>query len=151
MVPGREPTIPSLVDRLPNPFADNRRIFVQSEQRRPLEALWPGDDHPHSAWKRIGSNPSLILLFDVPASGLVSRFNPLAACGRDSLAVENDQVYLDIVPRVIMTRSGHQYPQYRSTFYLFGGTSNDGIGPWGLFLNHWMEGLLATVIEPQTS
>jgi hypothetical protein len=44
--------------------------------------LWPCDDHPYTASKWIGSNPSLLLLFDVPAFGLDSSFNPLAACGR---------------------------------------------------------------------
>jgi hypothetical protein len=38
--------------------------------------------------------PSLVLLFDVPASGLDSGFNPLPACGGDSLAVEEDQRHL---------------------------------------------------------
>ena len=65
----------SFVDRLPDPLGDDARIFVQSEQHGPLEALWAGDDHPHSTTKWIGSNPSLVLLFDVPASGLDSRFN----------------------------------------------------------------------------
>jgi len=60
--------------------------------------LWPCDDHPYTASKWIGSNPSLLLLFDVPAFGLDSSFNPLAACGRDALAVEDDQRHLDIVP-----------------------------------------------------
>src|SRR6516225_6450131 len=90
----REPAIPSLVDRLPDPFGDNRRIFIQSEQHRPLEALGASDEHPHSTTKWIGSNPALVLLFDVPAAGLDSRFNSLAACGRDSLAVEDDQRHL---------------------------------------------------------
>ena len=81
----REPTILSFVDRLPDPFVDNRRVFVQSEQHRPLEALWASDDHPHPATKWIGSNPSLELLFDVPASSLDSSFNAFAAFGRDSL------------------------------------------------------------------
>ena len=65
-----EQTILSFVDRLPDPFGDDRRIFVESEQHRPLEALWPGDDHSHSTMKWIGSNPSLVLLFDVPSSSL---------------------------------------------------------------------------------
>ena len=94
----REPTILSLVDRLPDPLCDNRRIFVQSEQHRPLEALWGGDDHPHSASKWIGGNPPLLLLFDVPASSLDSSLNPLAACGRDSLAVEDEKGHLATLP-----------------------------------------------------
>ena len=37
--------------------------------------------------------------FDVPAPpGLDSRLNPFAACGRDSLAVEDEKGHLDIVP-----------------------------------------------------
>jgi hypothetical protein len=60
----------SLFYRLPDPLGGHRRFFVQSEQHRPLKALWPGDDHAHSATKWIGSNPSLVSLFDVPASGL---------------------------------------------------------------------------------
>ena len=85
----------SLIYCLPDPLGDDRRIFVQSGQHRPLEALRPGDDHPHSASKWIGSNPSFVLLFDVPASSLDSSFNPLSTCGRDSLAVEDDQRRLD--------------------------------------------------------
>ena len=49
---------------------------------------------PHFTTKWIGGNPSLVLLFDVPASGLDSSLNPLAPCGRDSLAVEDDQRHL---------------------------------------------------------
>jgi hypothetical protein len=78
----REPTIPSLVDRLPDPFGDDRPIFVQSEQHRPLEALWASDHDPHSTTKWSGGNPSLVMLFEVPSSGLDSSFNPLAACAR---------------------------------------------------------------------
>jgi hypothetical protein len=89
-----EPTMLSFVDRLPDPLGDDGRIFVQSEQHGPLEALWAGDDHPHSTAKWIGGNPSLVLLFDVPTSSFDSSFNPLAACGRDSLAVEDDQRHL---------------------------------------------------------
>jgi hypothetical protein len=142
----REHIILLLVDRLPDPFGDDRRILVQSEQHRPLEALWPSDDHPHSPTKCVGSNPALVLLFDVPASGLDSRFNPLAACGRDSLAVEDYQRHAkgDYEPFWLTI------PPYRSTLYLFGGTSNDGIGPWAWFLNQWTEGLLATVIRPKS-
>jgi len=93
----REPTIPSFVDRLPDPFGNDRRIFVQSEQHCPLEALWASHNHPHSTTIWIGSNPSLVLLFDVPASGLDSSLNPLAVRGRDSLAVEDEKGHLDIV------------------------------------------------------
>jgi hypothetical protein len=46
-----------------------------------------------------------IALYNVPASGLDCNFNPLAACGRDSLAVENEKGHLDIVPSVIATRA----------------------------------------------
>jgi hypothetical protein len=87
----REPTIQSFVDRPPYPFGNDRWIFIQSEQHRPLEAPWASDDHPHSTTKWIRGNPSLVLFCDVPASGLDGSFNPLAACGRDSLAVENQQ------------------------------------------------------------
>jgi hypothetical protein len=41
----------SLFDRLPDPFGNDRRIFIQSEQHCPLEALWPGDDHAYSTTK----------------------------------------------------------------------------------------------------
>jgi hypothetical protein len=34
--------------------------------------------------------------FDVPASGLDSSFNALTACGRDSLAVEDENGHLDV-------------------------------------------------------
>jgi len=54
---------------------------------------------------RIKSNPSLVLLFDVPASSLDCNFNPLAACGRDALVVEDDQRHLDIVPSAVATRA----------------------------------------------
>jgi hypothetical protein len=37
------------------------------------------------------------LAFDEPATGLDSSFNPLAACGRDSLAVEDEKGHLDVV------------------------------------------------------
>ena len=37
----REPTILSFVDGLPDPFGDNRRIFVQSEKHGPFEARGP--------------------------------------------------------------------------------------------------------------
>jgi hypothetical protein len=30
-------------------------------------------------------------LFDVLAAGIDSRFNPLAGCGRDALAIENEK------------------------------------------------------------
>jgi hypothetical protein len=49
------------------------------------------DDHPHSTAKWIGCNPPLVWLFDVLAAGLDSRFNPLAGCGRDALAIENEK------------------------------------------------------------
>jgi hypothetical protein len=42
--PAREHIILLLVDRLPDPFGNDRRIFVQREQHCPLEALWAGDD-----------------------------------------------------------------------------------------------------------
>jgi hypothetical protein len=93
----RKPTILSFADCLPDRLGDNHRIFVQSEQHRSLEALWTGDDHPHSTTKWIGSNLSLVRLFHVLASSLDSSFNPLPACGRDSLAVENGKGHLDIV------------------------------------------------------
>jgi hypothetical protein len=37
------------------------------------------------------------LVFDVRASGLDSSFIPLAACGWDSLAVEDEKGHLDTV------------------------------------------------------
>jgi len=80
----------SLIDCLPDPCGDNRRICAEIEQDRSLEAMWAGDDHAHSTTKWIGSNPSLVLLFDVPASGLDSSLNPLAARGSDTPAVEDD-------------------------------------------------------------
>jgi hypothetical protein len=46
----------------------------KSEQHRPLEALWPGDEHAHSATKWISGNPSLVLPFEVPAPGLPQPF-----------------------------------------------------------------------------
>jgi hypothetical protein len=85
VVARREQTIALLVDCLPDPLGDDRRIFVQSEQHRPLEALGASDDHANSTAKWIGSNPALVLFVDVPASSLDSGFNPLAACGRDPL------------------------------------------------------------------
>ena len=59
----------SLFDRLPDSLGDDRRIFVQSERHRPLEALWASNDHPHSASKWIDSNPAFVWLFDVLATG----------------------------------------------------------------------------------
>jgi hypothetical protein len=72
-------------------LGDNGRIFVQREQHGPLEALRPGDDHLHFTTEWIGSDPSLVLLFDVPASGLDSSFNLLAARVGGPVAVEDDQ------------------------------------------------------------
>jgi hypothetical protein len=63
----------SLFNRLPDSLGDDRRIFVQSEQHRPLEALWASNDHPQCATKWISSNPALGLLFEVArAAGLGS-------------------------------------------------------------------------------
>jgi hypothetical protein len=84
----------SLVDCLPDPLGDDSRVFVQSELHRPLEALLPRDDQTYSAAKWIGSNPALVWLLDVPAPSLDSSFNLFAACGRDSLAVEDQQRHL---------------------------------------------------------
>jgi len=72
--------------------------------------MWASDGHAHSTTKWIGSNPSLALLVDVPATGLDSSLNPLAPCGRDSLAVEDEKRHLDIVPSRITTRSVYPEP-----------------------------------------
>jgi hypothetical protein len=66
----------------------------------------PGDDHAHSTTKWIGSNPSLVLLFDVPASGLGNSFDPLAGCGRDCLAVENEKGHLGHCANVTQRANG---------------------------------------------
>ena len=52
----------SLIDCLPDPCGDYRRICAEIEQHRSLEAMWAGDDHAHSTTKWIGSNLSLVLL-----------------------------------------------------------------------------------------
>ncbi len=73
------PTILSLVARLPEALGD-RRILVQSDKQRPLEALWASDDQKYAATKWIGSNPALVWLFDVLATGFDGRLWPRKTC-----------------------------------------------------------------------
>ena len=88
------------------------------------------------------SNPALVLLVDVPAAGLDSIINPLTACGRDSLAVEDDQGHLNIVSSVITTCSLHRYPHIGPLLICSRNIQRRNPLRAG-FLNHWMERLLS--------
>jgi hypothetical protein len=78
----------------PDPFGNDRRIFCQSNtvRSKPFGPVMTTRTPP-----RIGSAAIHPSYCSLPATSLDGRFNPLPACGRDSLAVENEKGHLDIV------------------------------------------------------
>jgi hypothetical protein len=85
--------VASLVQRRSHAFRDDGRLLIRGESGHALKSLRTSEQHTYFTTARIGGDPSFVRCGDVLAASFHGSLDPLAACGGDTLGVEDGQRY----------------------------------------------------------